>query len=181
MSHSGSPTQLKVIRRVIRKKKMRMTGGIAGIWCPHGICLAYQVMPTSEGRDDFFSLLKCFFLVPPKVIVYDFACSLATYCMLRDPVYFAHIRFLVDELHAHGHTTCSRAGRSSTATFYSPNLRMVNSIVAEGNHSILRRLRKSLSYMNEEHFLCFFDMAIQAMNRRALLKHEWEVLYGGLP
>ncbi|OWZ54511.1 hypothetical protein C356_01810 [Cryptococcus neoformans c45] len=50
---------------------MRMTGDIAGIWCPHGICLAYQVMPTSEGRDDFFSPLKYFFLVPPKVIVYD--------------------------------------------------------------------------------------------------------------
>ncbi|AAW46020.2 expressed protein [Cryptococcus deneoformans JEC21] len=52
------------------------TGGIAGMWCPHGICLGYHIMLTAEGRNDFFSMLRCFRKTAPKIVIYDYACHL---------------------------------------------------------------------------------------------------------
>ena len=40
----------------------------------------------------------------PKVVIYDFACSLHQYCLNRDPVFFQNTRFLVDRFHWKNHT-----------------------------------------------------------------------------
>ncbi|TYJ53182.1 hypothetical protein B9479_006210 [Cryptococcus floricola] len=157
----------------------RLTGGLAGAWCPHGICVAYHLMPSSEGRDDFFSMLYCHWeTAPEKVIIYDFACALAHYCMLRAPAFFRDTRFLIDELHAHNHTACSESGFLTLVMKNQPQYQPIYSSAAESGHAILRRVRKSLSYMNEAHANRFLYIAIQALNRRKLVNMGAEATAG---
>ena len=49
-------------------------------------------------------LLFVILIAAPRVIVYDNACNLHTYCLNRDPVFFKHSRFLIDRLHWRDHT-----------------------------------------------------------------------------
>ncbi|ODN76259.1 hypothetical protein L202_06189 [Cryptococcus amylolentus CBS 6039] len=141
-----------------QKATKGMTGGIASLWCPHGICCAYRLMPTSEERDDFFSMIYCYWPEAPDLVIYDFACSLGPYCFLRAPSYWAKTRFLVGEPHAQGHSKCSA----------------INSSIAESNHLLLNRLRKSLSYMNERDSSMYLWIVIQSLNRSSMLRKGWK-------
>lgn len=60
-------------------------------------------MKDSEGRNDPFSVFKTFLKVPPKVIVYDFACALEEYCLNRDPFWFKNTLFVIDRFHWTNH------------------------------------------------------------------------------
>ena len=42
--------------------------------------------------------------LPGVLVVYDNACNLAAFCMVREPYVFRSTRFLVDRLHSKGHT-----------------------------------------------------------------------------
>lgn len=50
-----------------------------------------------------------------------------------------------------------------------PELRTLNSSAAECAHGTLRRTKKSLSYMNEEHGIMFMWVMIQVWNRRKIV------------
>ncbi|GAA5881835.1 hypothetical protein JCM1840_001630 [Sporobolomyces johnsonii] len=78
--------------------KSGLTGGICGLWCPHGICVAYHTMPTAEGRNDVFSALLCFWETAREVVVYDYACQLAQYAMVREPEFFRNTSFQLTQL-----------------------------------------------------------------------------------
>ncbi|KAL8277421.1 hypothetical protein RQP46_010143 [Phenoliferia psychrophenolica] len=153
-------------------KKSGIIGGICGGWCPHGVCVGFHFMPHAEGRNDIFSALLTFWAVAPLIIIYDFACQLAQYCMVREPLFFKNSRFYVDELHAHGHTSCSSACFLAPAMKQDPSLRTLNSSAAECAHGTLARTKKSLSYMNEEHGLLFMWVMIQVWNRRKIAALE---------
>jgi hypothetical protein len=81
-----------------------LTGGIMAAWCQHGVCLGFHCIPQGEGRNDVFSALYCYWETAPKYVIYDFACALAPYCMVREPTFFKDTIFLVDSFHAKGHT-----------------------------------------------------------------------------
>ncbi|KAG1877514.1 hypothetical protein F4604DRAFT_1880424 [Suillus subluteus] len=81
--------------------KNNLTGGILVLWCTHSVCLGFHSIPVAEGRNDVFSAIYTMFPVAPKVIIYDFA--------------FFHMRFLIDEMHAHDHTRCGKACFASNA------------------------------------------------------------------
>ena len=70
--------------------------------------------------------------------------------------------FLIDELHAHGHTACSPACFISTAMQADPSLRKINSSAAHIAHS--------LSFMNEEHAALVLWAVIQIHNRKKLIQ-----------
>ena len=40
-----------------KQGKARMSGGILAMWCSHGVCLGFHMIPAGEGRDDVFSVL----------------------------------------------------------------------------------------------------------------------------
>lgn len=52
------------------------------------------------------------------------------------------------------------------------NLQRLNSSVAEGAHSVLKRIKKSISYMSERHAILFMWSMVQVWNRRMILKLE---------
>ncbi|GAA5993703.1 hypothetical protein JCM11641_004843 [Rhodosporidiobolus odoratus] len=151
-------------------KKQGLAGGICGLWCPHGICIMYHTMPGAEGRNDVFAALLCYFSVAPEVVVYDYACQLAQYALVREPEFFRNTRFYIDEFHARGHAKCSAACSIQPAMRADPDLRAVNTSAAECAHSTLRRIRKSMRYMTEGHGILLMHTAIQRWNREKLEK-----------
>jgi hypothetical protein len=85
------------------------TGGLMALWCRHGICIGFHVIPRAEGRNDVFSALYTRWEKPPKKVIYDFACSLAGYCWLREADFFKDTAFYIDQFHSHDHTACTEA------------------------------------------------------------------------
>ncbi|ESK96333.1 hypothetical protein Moror_7119 [Moniliophthora roreri MCA 2997] len=84
--------------------KNNLTGGIMVLWCRHSICLGFHSIPRAEGHNNVFSAIYTRFPKAPQVIVYDFACQLAPYCLIHEAQYFRDTQFLIDEFHAHDHT-----------------------------------------------------------------------------
>ena len=76
--------------------KKGYTGGILAFWCVHGICYGFHCIPDGEGRNDAFSALYTRWRKAPKVVIYDFACTLGPYCMQCEPKFFTRTRFLID-------------------------------------------------------------------------------------
>lgn len=126
--------------------KRGLTGGVMALWCTHGVCYGWHVIPVAEGRNDVFSALFTRFDRAPRVIIYDFACALAPYCMAREPHFFRNTLFLIDEMHMHDHTKCSAACFFTTYLSENVDLRRIKSSIAECGNSGLKRIRKSVSY-----------------------------------
>ena len=91
-----------------------------------GVCIGFEVMVCRESPNVPFTLFKTrfskgahiikhdtcvnlcmvydLFSLAPSLVIYDNACSLHTYCLLRDPHRFKYTRFLVDRFHWSNHT-----------------------------------------------------------------------------
>lgn len=68
------------------------TSGMCGFWCNHSIGVGLHFMSKAEGRNDVFSGIYAYWKECPKVIIYDYACSLASYCYLREFKFFSDVR-----------------------------------------------------------------------------------------
>jgi len=147
-------------------KKEKLTGGLMALWCPHLVCLGFHKMPKAEGRDDVFSALLCYFESPPSIVIYDFACQLAPYCRSREPDLFKDTLFVIDEMHANGHSSCSQACFLSNYMQTNADLLRINSSAAECSNSGLNRIRKSVSYMSENHAILYTHTFLSVWNRR---------------
>lgn len=91
------------------------------------------------------------------------------FCSLTHLV-FRNNRFYIDELHAHGHTTCSSACLIAPVMQRDSVLHQVNTSAAEGAHAFISRIEKSLSYMNEQHAILSMWIMINVWNRKKLKK-----------
>ena len=79
-------------------------------------------MPDSESPATLFELLYCF--LPKDIalrIAYDNGCNFLAYALNRDPLWAAHIRVLVDELHAKGHLHCAASFDTGAFIVYMHN------------------------------------------------------------
>lgn len=144
----------------------RRTGGIFTWFCEHGVCYGLHVIEKAEGRNEPFSFLTCYLKEAPKVVVYDFACSLEEYCRNREPVYFKSTRFIVDEFHWPGHPACAP---SYDIRLY-PWLATVNSVVAEQNNSALARVKPSVTRMSQWPFMMLLRLFTNNWNLRKIAK-----------
>jgi hypothetical protein len=146
----------------------RLTGGLMCVWCPHSVCYGFHCIPSAEGRNDVFSAVYTRWIRAPDVIVYDFACALQPYCMLREPEFFSKTLFVVDAFHAKGHTRCGRAAFLTTYCETNPGLLAVNSSAAECGNSGIVRIRKSVSYMTQERAIVYTKVFISLWNRQRI-------------
>ena len=146
-------------------RKPGLVGGLMVLWCRHSICVGFHIIPTCEGRNDVFSALYTHWPTAPKVVIYDFACQLAPYCLLREPRFFRNTRFLVDQFHASGHTKCSKASSSTYAMQFDPNLQVINTSAAEVGNSGAAKIRKSVSYMTQRHAIQYTKVYMDVVNR----------------
>lgn len=83
-----------------------------------------------------------------------------------------YISFLVDEFYAAGHTSCAVSSSFAVAAKADPSLAHINSSAAEGGHSVLKKIKKSLMYMDEAHFSITLYTMIQVYNRRVMLRSK---------
>lgn len=156
-------------------KKQKLTGGIMALWCPHVVCLGYHMMPSAEGRDDVFSAILTYWEKAPEIVVYDFACQLAPYCLAREPEFFRDTMFVIDKMHSQGHSNCSQSFFLQNYTLTRPDLKHVNSSAAECGNSGLSRIRKSVSYMSEAHAILYVHTYLSVWNRRRLITFQNDV------
>jgi len=149
-----------------------LTGGLMCVWCPHSICYGFHCIPASEGRNDVFSAIYTRWDRAPEVVVYDFACALQPYCMLREPNFFSKTLFVIDAFHAKGHTRCGHSAFLKTYCETIPILTAVNSSAAECGNSGILRIRKSVSYMSQERAVIYTKTFLSLWNRRRIQKLE---------
>ncbi|KAK0519539.1 hypothetical protein OC835_005589 [Tilletia horrida] len=123
-------------------------------------------MPSAEGRDDVFSAIFTRWPRPPSVVVYDFGCQLASYATAREPDFFANTLFVVDELHQHGHSSCTPSSWLSTYMANDPTLRHLNSSAAECGNAGLGRIKKSVAYSSATHAISITRHFLSLWNRR---------------
>lgn len=148
--------------------KNGLAGGMFVMWCTHSVCLGFHSIPVAEGRNDVFAAIYTRFPVAPKIVIYDFACQLAPYCLVREARYFRHTRFLIDELHAHDHSKCGQACFASNAMRYDDRVRAANTSAAECGNKGMKRIRKSVSFMTHRHALCYTKVFLDIWNRTVI-------------
>ena len=141
-------------------------------WCRHMICLGWHVIKKAEGRDDVFSALFTFFKQCPRYIIYDFACAAGAYSLFRQYNFFKDALFLTDRLHAQQHNACSPATHTSNWANSIPELARLNTQVAESGNSGLRRIKKVVSYCNQQHAILYTGTYINIRNRIAFIKQR---------
>jgi hypothetical protein len=162
---SGGSRGAKCSKYYAQYGQQRLTGGIMCAWCPHSVCYGFHSIPEGEGRNDVFSAMITRWPKAPKCVIYDFACALGPYCMLREPDFFADTLFAIDAFHAKGHTKCAPATFLTTYSNVDPRLAHINSSAAECGNSGLSRIRKSVSYMSQQRAVQYTKTFISIWNR----------------
>ncbi|KAH6884772.1 hypothetical protein BKA70DRAFT_1377642 [Coprinopsis sp. MPI-PUGE-AT-0042] len=145
-----------------------LTGGIMAAWCTHSVCYGFHCIAESEGRDDVFSAMVTRWPTAPKRVIYDFACALGPYSILREPHFFAKTYFLIDHFHSQGHTKCSHAAFLSQYANVDPCLVHINSSAAECGNGGMRKIRKSVSYMSQKRAIIYTKIFLSVWNRLRL-------------
>ncbi|KAF9552825.1 hypothetical protein CPC08DRAFT_646420 [Agrocybe pediades] len=148
-----------------RYSAKRLTGGIMVAWCTHSVCYGFHCIPVGEGRDDVFSALYTRWPRAPEIIVYDFACALQPYCMLREPAFFQDTLFVIDAFHAPDHSKCCPSAFLTTYCESDPRLLRLNSSAAECGNGGLARIRKSVSYMGQDRAILYTKVFLSVWNR----------------
>jgi hypothetical protein len=98
--------------------------------------------------------------------------------MSLEPEFFKDTLFVVDEMHANGHTSCSQACFVSNYMQLRPKLMSINSSTAECSNAGLARIRKSVSYMSQAHAIqsTYVYLCVWNRKREHLFKNEGERL-----
>jgi len=135
------------------------------VWCSHSICYGFHCIPNGEGHNNIFSLIITQWVKAPKRIIYDFACTLGSYCMTCKPLFFADTLFAIDDFHVKDHTKCSSAAFLSSYVNADPQLKSINSSVAECGNSGIKRIQKSVKYMTQDQAILFTKVFLSVWNR----------------
>ena len=133
------------------------------LWfCPlHGHCYGFHMIPGSEGRKDASASLYCYLEKPPKVVFYDFACSLSEYTQNRESGYFSQTRFFHNIFHRYSRK-CSPAFRFQRLEGFSG----FNTSICEQFNAFLQCIKASASLMTQEHFVFYVQFFISIWNKR---------------
>lgn len=162
---SGANRGAKCSKFYRKYGESRLTGGIMGVWCRHSVCYGFHCIPSGEGRNDVFSAIYTRWPVAPKRIVYDFACALGPYCLTREPDFFANTQFGIDDFHSEGHTKCGDAAFCKTYAEVDSRMSKLNTSAAECGNSVIKRIRKSVSYMTQERAVMYTKVFVSMWNR----------------
>ena len=146
-------------------KPGKRTGGVFTCMCQHGIAYASFIIKEAEGRNEPFTFLTCFLETAPRVVIYDFACSLMDYCLNRAPTYFRDTLFFVDVFHWVNHVACARSFSIRAYSEYKDIvMRTQNSEACEQINAAMKRLRFVLSRMGQRAFMVFLRLFLANWN-----------------
>lgn len=107
----------------------------------------------------------------PKLICYDRACKLHTYCARRQPVHFAETVFRVDMTHYPNHVGC--ASTYNAAAFRKLDMPAslaavpyFNTQIVEQTNAALAMVTKSVSFMTQANFVKYVRTFLARRNLR---------------
>ena len=127
-------------------KHQRLNPGLFTVFCPHKICLGFQLMVDPESPRIPFDILMTRFEVMPEEIIYDNCCNLHRFTQLREPVLFQDTRFMVDRFHFDkNHVGCS-LGYDLDTYSADEEIATLNSQVCEQANKDLRNLSIPFAY-----------------------------------
>jgi hypothetical protein len=143
-----------------------LTPGIMLVCCPHGICLAFETMNSSESPESVFRILYSRVMSwHHKTIIYDAGCRLVEYILHREPNMLNHLDIFIDRLHYKNHSSCS----SSYNMDEYPRLADINSVINEQFNSTVSHCKRMISYMTHRHFVLFMKWLISRKNDERVL------------
>ena len=135
------------------QRSSALNPGIFTMFCPHGICLGFQLMIEAESPRTPFEILVQRFQTMPERIIYDNACKLHQYALKREPARFRKTMFLVDTFHYQkNHVACS-LGYGMREYPHDEFIQSINSQVCEQGNRDLRKLSVPAAYMNPENLI----------------------------
>ena len=113
------------------------------------------------GQKNASASLYCYLEKPPKVVFYDFACSLSEYTQNRESGYFSQTRFFHNIFHRYSRK-CSPAFRFQRLEGFSG----FNTSICEQFNAFLQCIKASASLMTQEHFVFYVQFFISIWNKR---------------
>ena len=153
------------------KRHNTLNPGLFTMFCPHGVCLGFQLMVNAESPRVAFEIFVRRFNKIPNVLIYDNACKLHLYALKREPARFQNTRFMVDRLHMkRGHVGCS-LGYSMDSYSADENIKELNSQVNEQANRDLRRLSTPAAFMSPENLIEHTKVFLAIRN----MKKEYDV------
>ena len=146
------------------KSSKSITGGIATVSCNHKITKGFRAIRKGESPVDFcqsiFRRLPGKVKAHKRVIVYDFACKMHKVCLRRYPYRIRRFQFVIDRHHQSNHVGCSQAYNIDKY----PEMREVNTQIAEQLNNSLRKLSTVVAYSNFQTYLKIIQIFITIKN-----------------
>lgn len=146
-------------------------------FCPlHGHCYGFHLIQGSEGRKDPFYAIYKYMPKAPKIVFYDFACSLSEYSLNREPEFFFKTEMFHDVFHGANHKCdfafhCASIEKKrcfNTACAEQFN-RYINKIKPTGR---CLRLNRFVMYMQYMIYLYNVDKTKKCLSEKRLLKNR---------
>ena len=142
--------------------------GLFTMFCPHGVCIGFQLMNAVESPRTAFNILNRRFKAYPRLVVYDNACKLHLFALKREPKRIQDTRFMVDRMHFRGHVGCTLG--YSMDSYTDSVIAGINSQVNEQANADLRRLSTQLTYMHPENVMKHTSVFLAIRNRDKIMK-----------
>jgi hypothetical protein len=125
----------------------------------HGHCYGGHIMINEGRKDPAFSLYQ-YCPKPPRVVAYDFGCSLEEFALNRMSGFFKRTRFYHDIFHGWKH-------KCSTAFKYGPvRVEGTNTSIAEQFNAFLAIIKRTAANMSQERYVFLVQFLISVWNER---------------
>lgn len=132
-------------------------------FCPkHGHCYGGHIIDGKEGRKDPSCALYTHLSTAPKVLVYDFACSMEEYSLNRESGYWMNTRIFHDVFHGCTHI-CSPMFKVRKAEY---NFTMENTSICEQFNAYIKRIKPSGEHMTQQNFVFYVQYFLHLWNKR---------------
>ncbi len=116
----------------------------------HGKLIGFQALKFSESERTVFELIRTRFPVAPPLVVYDNACNVARFCLIRDLAFFLRVRFILDKLHESNHRKCSP---SFSPQINSSVIRKINTSKCEQENALYADKKSQFYFFAQDMYL----------------------------
>ena len=144
-------------------------GGILIFLCCHGHPQAVEILEKHESLNHVFSILYSFFLTLNFYIIYDFACGLMKYCMLRSPLLFSRTVFITDSFHGKSHK-CASCFKMQHFKKWNPRIADIRDSICESNNNALRKIATTIKFMKVENAMLILKLFLEIKHRLGIIK-----------
>ena len=73
------------------------------LWCLYLVYLDFHKIPSIEERNNVFLMIIKYWNQISKMIIYDFAYQLESYCISHESEFFGDKLFIIDEIYINNH------------------------------------------------------------------------------